>query len=127
MQCKSGYAQAAKQKRRADARLSWDGVRKLLGLGLLQNGFNDVDLFAVLLDNFTLFIFLISDLSGINLNTLGGFNIQRSGTTQLVVDSAHAFIGITVQIGVTRDSLGGVVFVQLLMVSSVMPETTLAE
>ena len=55
----------------------------------------------------------MNDSSGVDFNTLGGFNIHRSGTTQLVVDSAHAFIGITVQIGVTRDSLGGVVFVQL--------------
>lgn len=39
MQCKSGYAQAGQnKKRRADARLSWDGVGKLLLLSLLDNG-----------------------------------------------------------------------------------------
>lgn len=116
MQCKSGYAQAGQnKKRRADARLSWDGVGKLaVGLLLNQNGLDDVDFLTVLFDDLALVVPLIIDSSGVDLNVLGGFDIQLSSTVQLVLNSLLALTVVAgVQIGMAGNSVGVLALVQL--------------
>lgn len=118
MQCKSGCAQAGQnKKRRADARLSWDGVGKsAVGRGglLLQHGLDDVDFLTVLFDDLVLVVPLIIDSSAINLNVLGGFDIQLSSTVQLVLNSLLALtVVVGVQIGMAGNSVGVLALVQL--------------
>ena len=118
MQCKSGCAQAGQnKKRRADARLSWDGVGKsAVGRGglLLQHGLDDVDFLTVLFDDLALVVPLIIDSSAINLNVLGGFDIQLSSTVQLVLNSLLALaVVVGVQIGMAGNSVGVLALVQL--------------
>lgn len=118
MQCKSGCAQAGQnKKRRADARLSWDGVGKsAVGRGglLLQHGLDDVDFLTVLFDDIALVVPLIIDSSAINLNVLGGFDIQLSSTVQLVLNSLLALtVVVGVQIGMAGNSVGVLALVQL--------------
>ena len=119
MQCKSGCAQAGQnKKRRANARLSWDGVGKsAVGRGglLLQHGLDDVDFLTVLFDDLALVVPLIIDSSAINLNVLGGFDIQLSSTVQLVLNSLLALtVVVGVQIGMAGNSVGVLALVQLL-------------
>lgn len=110
-------AGGAKQKETADARLSWDGVGKLaVGRGglLLQHGLDDVDFLTVLFDDLALVVPLIIDSSAINLNVLGGFDIQLSSTVQLVLNSLLALaVVVGVQIGMAGNSVGVLALVQL--------------
>lgn len=78
MQCKSGCAQAGQnKKRRADARLSWDGVEKLaIGLLLNQNGIDDIS--AGL---FTIFVQCKTDISALDFNILCTGDIREQLST----------------------------------------------
>ena len=113
MQCKSGCAQAGQnKKRRADARLSWDGVEKLaIGLLLNQNGIDDIS--AGL---FTIFVQCKTDISALDFNILCTGDIREQlSTIQLVLNSLLALIGVAgVQIGVAGNSVSKLVLIQLL-------------
>ena len=115
MQCKSGCVQAGQnKKRRANARLSWDGVGKsAVGRGglLNQNGLDDIS--AGL---FTIFVQCKTDLSALDFNILCTGDIREHlSAVQLVLNSLLALSGVVrVQIGVAGNSVSKLVLVQLL-------------
>ena len=118
MQCKSGYAQAGQnKKRRADARLSWDGVGKLaVGLLLNQNGLDDVNLLAVFEDFLALLIRLFEQCGTFDLNVFCTGDVgEQISAVQLVLNSLLALSGVVrVQIGVAGNSVGELALIQLL-------------
>lgn len=101
------------KKRRANARLSWDGVGKsAVGRGglLNQNGLDDIS--AGL---FTIFVQCKTDLSALDFNILCTGDIREHlSAVQLVLNSLLALSGVVrVQIGVAGNSVSKLVLVQL--------------
>lgn len=113
MQCKSGCAQAGQnKKRRADARLSWDGVGKLLVLGLLTNG----DLNIVVIE-LAFFVQTSGQLGALDLDliiagALASLLVGRNKIAKLFGEIVLILIIRTVEVGVTQNGSESLVIVE---------------
>lgn len=102
MQCKSGYAQAGQnKKRRADARLSWNCVGKLLLLSLLDQ--SDLEVVVVELA----VLELLGHLDFLDLN----IGILETGDQVVEILLFFLHVGV-VEIGVAQNGSSSIVLVQ---------------